>query len=71
MLHRLDVSKHADAVTVQSRLRELGYYRAKVDGDFGKGSKAALKAWCKDRLGQQDDVMTLAVQQELFKGTGR
>ncbi len=69
-LHRLDVRKYADAVTVQSRLQELGYYTMKVDGDFGRGSRSALKAWSRDTLGQETGVLTPALQKALFKGTG-
>ncbi len=70
-LRLLDVRKYDDAVRVQTRLQELGYYRMKVDGDFGKGSKTALKSWTKDRLGRESDVLTPEIQKELFKGTGR
>lgn len=34
-----------DVKTVQSRLKELGYYRGRVDGKFGSGSVQALKAF--------------------------
>ena len=33
----------ADAKTVQRRLKDLGYYKGKIDGEFGKGSVDALK----------------------------
>lgn len=67
----LDAQKYTDAVLVQTRLQELGYYRMKIDGDFGKGSKIALKKWSKEKLGDGTDVLTMDVQKELFKGTGR
>lgn len=35
------------ASEIQQRLKDLGYYDGVVDGDFGSGSKAALKAYCK------------------------
>ena len=69
-MYRLDVAKQADAVTVQSRLKELGYYNMKVDGAFGRGSKAALKAWSIDHLGKEQEYLTLSMQQALFKGSG-
>jgi hypothetical protein len=69
--YRLDVSKHADAAEVQSRLKELGYYTMTVDGAFGRGSKAALKAWSKEQLGKEQEYLTLSMQQALFKGSGR
>ena len=33
---------------LQKRLKELGYYNGSVDGDFGKGTEAAVKAFQKD-----------------------
>ena len=36
-------SKGEDAMNVQSRLKELGYYRGLVDGEFGRASVNALK----------------------------
>jgi len=70
-LFLLDVRRYDDAVLVQTRLQELGYYNMKVDGDFGKGSRAALKSWSRDRLGRESVVLTPEIQKELFKGTGR
>jgi hypothetical protein len=66
----LNVANHEDAVIVQTRLQELGYYKMKVDGLFGKGSKAALREWFRDRLNRESDVLTLEAQKALFKGTG-
>lgn len=40
-------SKGADVKTLQSKLKELGYYSGKVDGDFGEGTEAAVKAFQK------------------------
>lgn len=34
-----------DTVKMQERLKELGYYTGVVDGDFGKGSEEALRAF--------------------------
>jgi peptidoglycan hydrolase-like protein with peptidoglycan-binding domain len=70
-LRLLNVQKYDDAIRVQTRLQELGYYTMRVDGDFGKGSKAALKSWSRDRLGRESSVLTPEIQKELFKGTGR
>jgi hypothetical protein len=69
--YRLDISKYEDACTVQARLKELGYYTKKVDGEFGNGSKAAFNAWCRNSMGRDTGSLTLALQKELFKGTGR
>ncbi len=38
-------SKGDDAKSVQIRLQELGYYRGKVDGNFGRASVNALKSF--------------------------
>jgi peptidoglycan hydrolase-like protein with peptidoglycan-binding domain len=32
----------------QRRLRELGYYRGPIDGDFGRGSRKALSRFQRD-----------------------
>lgn len=39
---------------LQTRLKTLGYYDGKVDGNFGSGSKAAISA-VQERLGMQAD----------------
>lgn len=39
---------------LQSRLKELGYYDGKIDGNFGSGSRAAISAIQK-RLGMQEN----------------
>ena len=36
-------SEGADAKTVQRRLKDLGYYTGRIDGEFGKASVEALK----------------------------
>lgn len=33
----------------QARLRQLGYYRGPIDGDFGRGSRTALARFQRDR----------------------
>lgn len=37
------------AVEVQSALRSRGYYRGPIDGDIGSGSRAAIRAYQRDR----------------------
>jgi hypothetical protein len=69
-LRLLDVRRYSDAVVVQTRLQELGYYKMRIDGDFGKGSRAALRNWTRDNLGRESEVLTLDIQKELFRGTG-
>lgn len=36
-----------DVRTVQRKLKELGFYKGSVDGDFGEGTEAAVKAFQK------------------------
>ena len=36
---------HLDATTMQELLKRAGHYRGKIDGIFGKGSRAALWTW--------------------------
>ena len=38
-------SKGADAKNVQTRLKDLGYYRGSLDGNFGRASVNALKSF--------------------------
>ncbi len=38
----------AEVRALQKRLKELGYYTGSVDGDFGAGTEAAVKAFQKD-----------------------
>lgn len=40
-------SSGASVKTVQQRLKDLGYYTGSVDGDFGEGTEAAVKAFQK------------------------
>jgi len=44
-----------DAKMIQKRLDELGFYRGTIDGIWGQGSRAALKAFKeKNSLGNSD-----------------
>lgn len=38
-------SKGPEVSRIQGRLKELGYYRGLVDGDFGGGTESAIKAF--------------------------
>lgn len=44
---RLDAIRrgHIDPATFQRLLKQAGHYRGEIDGKFGKGSRAALRAW--------------------------
>ena len=39
---------------MQSKLAFLGYYKSTIDGLYGKGTAAALKAYNKEYLGDAD-----------------
>jgi len=42
-------SKGSEAIKIQERLKALGHYRGPIDGIFGGGTEAAVKAFQKDR----------------------
>lgn len=44
----------------QLRLRELGFYRGPIDGDFGRGSRAALSRFQHSRGLRPSGVLTAA-----------
>ena len=39
---------------MQTKLSSFGYYRSDIDGLYGKGTAAALKAYNKEYLGDAD-----------------
>jgi hypothetical protein len=63
-------ARYSDAVKIQRRLADLGYYTLKVDGAFGKGSRAALKAFRQNAGLGGDSRWDLTTQKALFRGTG-
>ncbi|OPL11716.1 MAG: hypothetical protein AVO39_05215 [delta proteobacterium MLS_D] len=67
----LDVSNSADAAAIQARLAELGFYRMKIDGKWGAGSKKVLRAFQKSRGLDADGEWTMQSQIKLFPGAGR
>ena len=54
------------AKTVQARLKELGYFKSRVDGKFGNLSVSALKAFQKDNGLKDDGVAGKSTYQVLF-----
>ncbi len=48
--HRYDHHRSHQRLEVkaQTRLRQLGYYHGRIDGDFGRGSRAALVRFQRD-----------------------
>jgi len=54
---------------MQIRLRELGYYKGKIDQNFGPLTKQALDNFAV-KYGFPKGQWSLGVQKALFKGTG-
>lgn len=67
----LDVSDKNDAALVQSRLAELGFYKMKIDGLWGPGSKSALKEFQASNGLYPTGEWGIGTQIKLFAGTGR
>ncbi len=67
----LNPDNRSDAVKIQQRLADLGFYRSKVDGLFGKGSRAALAAFRQDAGLGNNGRWDLATQKTLFQGSGQ
>ena len=59
-------SKGDDARAVQQRLKDLGYYKGKVDGNFGSGSEDALEAFQKNNGLEADGVAGQGTYTVLF-----
>lgn len=66
----LDPARKADAAEIQKQLKILGYYRTKVDGAFGKGSRKALKQFKIEYNLGEDDNWDILTQKTLFKDSG-
>lgn len=66
----LEAKNSLAAKIIQTRLAELQYYKNKIDGIWGKNSRAALSRFKADRQlsGTAWDMQT---QMELFRGTGQ
>src|SRR3546814_9794566 len=47
--------------TIQSNLRSLGFYKQELDGSFGEGSRAAIRAYQKD-IGERSEEHTSELQ---------
>ena len=55
-----------DAKLIQTRLAESGFYKGRIDGIWGKGSKAALKAFKENSL-ENSDQWDKETQINLFR----
>jgi hypothetical protein len=66
----LNPSRKEDARLMQRKLAEMGYYTQKIDGDFGPGSRNALKEFKKDNGLGYNFIWDLITQKMLFKNSG-
>lgn len=60
-------SKGKEVKRIQERLKELGYYKKKIDGDFGGGTEAAVKAFQKAKGLTIDGAVGSNTWKALFK----
>ena len=57
-----DVNTMLGAIIVQNRLQALGFYNGIIDGDWGSGSKRALRAWKKSVGLPESDTWTRSIE---------
>ena len=62
--------KGNNVLILQSALKQLGYYEGELDGKFGKGTLAAVKAFQKDQYMKVDGLAGWATQAKLSNLTG-
>ena len=67
----LDPKNSLAARLIQARLAELNYYTDRIDGIWGKNSRAALNRFKSNRQLAAPTSWDLSAQRELFKGTGQ
>ena len=58
----------ADAVAMQTRLAELGYYKSGIDGVWGRGSRGSLKKFKTVNKLPSDSIWNRETQNLLFSG---
>lgn len=63
-------SPRGDVVWIQQRLRELGYYPGPVDGQVGKATRDAIRAYQSDQQLPQDGAATPALQDFMWRNGG-
>lgn len=56
-------------VRLQDKLTELYYFDKAVNGEYGKTTESAVKAFQKDNEMEQDGIATIAVQERLYSNT--
>ena len=62
-------SKGEAVKQLQRRLKELGYYSSTIDGDYGSGTKTAVKAFQKKNGLTQDGIADAATQKKLYNSS--
>lgn len=67
----LDPKNSLAARLIQARLGELNYYTDRIDGIWGKNSRAALNRFKSSRGLASPTEWDLSAQRELFQGTGQ
>lgn len=67
----LDPKNSLAARLIQARLAELNYYTDRIDGIWGRNSRAALNRFKSNRQLTSPTTWDLSAQRELFKGTGQ
>ena len=67
----LDPAVPRDARMIQSRLAELGFYKAKIDGIWGRMSRAALKSFKEKNALGDPERWDKETQVLLFRDTGK
>ncbi|MFP7673520.1 trypsin-like peptidase domain-containing protein [Marivita sp. S0852] len=52
---------------LQVALQWAGYYNAAIDGAFGRGTRASMRAWQRDNGQEETGILTTAQRAELFR----
>lgn len=66
----LNPSNHRDAKIIQRKLAQLGHYTMKIDGLWGKGSRAALVKFQRTNGLKANGAWTMKTQKRLLSGAG-
>ncbi len=67
----LDPKNTLAARLIQNRLSQLNYYTDRIDGIWGKNSRAALQRFKSERQLASPSAWDIQAQRELFRGTGQ
>jgi TolB-like protein len=67
----LDLKNSLAVRLVQARLADLGYYTDRIDGIWGKNSRAALSQFKREQGLEEPGTWDVRAQRALFRGTGQ